>query len=360
MGNASIPATRSSTRVRGIDSIRFLCAVVVMLGHIGFLHSEPHGVGKPALIKMLIGIYNSLFNGHAAVIVFFVISGFCIHYPFRSGRSPILTSFYSRRYLRVLGPALVFYAGMRWIGKDLHSPFDMVLWSVICEVIYYTLYPALLLLRQRCSWGLLIAISTTVAIMLFLYRLQYLTHGADSYTVLRWGTWVIGLPCWLLGCWLAEQYTSFRVCTSHQIWLVRTAIYVLSVLIELLHFHTPLPPASNVFMLNFFAFAVTAWLGLEIQYAHNHEPSRFLEWAGTWSYSLYLGHVLGPTLLAGTFVALIYAKPSTHFIKLFVALAFSYGFYRLVEYPSHRLAIFVSRNFDRKKTEPSNLLAKNA
>jgi len=52
--------------------------------------------------------YGNLWNAPAAVIVFFVISGLCIHLPFaRSLESPHLGAFYSRRLLRLLIPIAV-------------------------------------------------------------------------------------------------------------------------------------------------------------------------------------------------------------------------------------------------------------
>ena len=67
------------THIRGIDAVRALCALCLVMGHFS----------GPPLLNWIerftvpgwptTGIYGSFRNGPAAVIVFFVISGFCIH-----------------------------------------------------------------------------------------------------------------------------------------------------------------------------------------------------------------------------------------------------------------------------------------
>jgi peptidoglycan/LPS O-acetylase OafA/YrhL len=73
---------QSKTRVQGLDSIRF-SALVVVLFHFGLISRSYLGTDPRGLAAVSRGILGSLFDGPAAVIVFFVISGFCIHFPFR-------------------------------------------------------------------------------------------------------------------------------------------------------------------------------------------------------------------------------------------------------------------------------------
>src|SRR5690242_18982998 len=109
-----------------------------------------------ALIK---SIWDILFCGPAAVIVFFVISGFCIHYPFRGVERLQVSSFLARRYIRIGIPALAAMGLAGWTGVQallLKSPsfaftLDAIrhvndghtglIWSLVCELIYYTCYP---------------------------------------------------------------------------------------------------------------------------------------------------------------------------------------------------------------------------
>lgn len=333
-----------SHRVMGLDSIRFLCAVIVMLGHYGLQAHEPHLHHASAPMKALIGIYNCLFNGPAAVIVFFVISGFCIHFPMRNGKPMSVLPYYTRRMLRIVPPAIVFYLILRHVVHETTALHDTILWSVFCETIYYLLYPALLWLRRRSSWQVVIGVAVAIAAVVFVVGRAQLINGDNDYIAFGNLTWIVGLPCWLLGCWLAEVYTGLGVCSPRRMWSVRAGIFLLSVALELFRFHGPLPWSSNILLLDLFTLPVLLWIGLEIRYATKHPPQPLLEWAGTWSYSLYLAHWLVPGLLQlGIFAALQQLTQSVHLLLCVWALGFSYLFYRVIELPSHRTALRVSR-----------------
>ena len=98
--------------------------------------------------------------------------------------------------------------------------------------------------------------------------------------------WLLGLPCWSLGCRLAETHPS----DSHaeislvEIWSWRLGIWALSTICSILSFHSPL--VYPFWTLNAFAFAVYLWLGKEITFHRNRPTSRVLAWAGLWTYSV--------------------------------------------------------------------------
>src|ERR1700722_18290217 len=71
------------SRVLPISSIRFVLAMWVVLSHFGIPVLREHR--SLDFLWILRAIVNTAFNGPAAVIVFFVISGFCIHFPNRKG-----------------------------------------------------------------------------------------------------------------------------------------------------------------------------------------------------------------------------------------------------------------------------------
>jgi peptidoglycan/LPS O-acetylase OafA/YrhL len=334
---------RQTGRIGGLDSIRFLCAAIVMISHIGLLNDRLRGADAKGLARIVIGIFNVLFNAPAAVIVFFVISGFCIHFPFRNGRPMSAASFLSRRFIRIVLPALIF-ALIYWAGlKEKLNPKEAVTWSVICETIYYLLYPALLHLRRRLSWTVLLGAASLSAVFLLAINASLLRSTVHTYTVLGWETWIVGLPCWLLGCLLAEKYKSFPLLSTPMMWSVRAGVYATSVLLGLIRFHLTSPLASNCILLNLFAVLIFFWIGFEIAYAAKHSPVGVLEWAGTWSYSLYLVHPLVIPTLALVGLSFLTTNKATHFLLMVIALLASYGFYLLVERPSHHLAIMAGR-----------------
>jgi peptidoglycan/LPS O-acetylase OafA/YrhL len=106
------------THIHGLDTIRFFCALWVVMGHFG-APPLPAFIDKSTLPGLLtIGIYNNLTSGPAAVIVFFVISGLCIHFPHAVTLSiPNGGTYLVRRYLRIVPPMLVAIAIAQWIAR---------------------------------------------------------------------------------------------------------------------------------------------------------------------------------------------------------------------------------------------------
>ena len=77
--------SKSEPKIRGLDAIRFVAALIVALNH-GAAPPFAEWFGRTALwSRALAGLSAVMFNGVAAVLVFFVISGFCIHYPYARG-----------------------------------------------------------------------------------------------------------------------------------------------------------------------------------------------------------------------------------------------------------------------------------
>lgn len=337
---ASHPVSNTvrSRRIGGLDTIRFVSASVVLLGHLNLLvfpNVPRHGLGKA-----LHGLHGVLFNGPAAVIVFFVVSGFCIHYPFRDARQLNVSMYLSRRLIRIGLPSLAFIAYSLWVLSSNPFTTSTVLWSIQCEIIYYCLYPLLLLAARRTSWLALIVSGYGLAFAVSLTHLQALREADNAY--IAFGselTWLIGLPTWLLGCYLAENFQKFRLPSVTRIWMLRSGVFMVSVLLRIAKFHIASPLASNCITLNLFAILVCYWIGYEIAYCSQRGINRWLESAGAWSYSIYLVHPLADAtiiLLGGH--RLMSQSEFAHLLGLAVIYAAAYLFYLLVEKPSHRFA----------------------
>jgi len=339
-------------RIRGLDSIRFLAALTVAVEH---SQLPPLTTGfDPASLpaRMVNGFYSGSISGPAAVIVFFVISGFCIHYPY-ANRPFNLLEFYSRRILRILLPLCAALLLMHRAGFPENDPdwlSGVPAWSLIAEVIYYLLYPILRLLRKRLSWLALFQISFGVA---FLFAF---TKPINNVNYPAWGdagNWLIGLPCWLLGVLLAEREghapgAAASVAPSKtRLWLLRAAIVLLAAITHNLALQLVI---GQHLTLNFFALAVYPWLVAEIAHFRRQPPWPVLEWAGQWSYSLYLIHPFGH-YLAGRLNLPNFGYLADWLIHLSFILLLSYLFFRLIEAPSHYLARAASRVF-RRPTPP--------
>jgi peptidoglycan/LPS O-acetylase OafA/YrhL len=243
-----------------LDALRGLTALYVVLHHAEWLLWSPalgaaSGVGKLGLTIAT----SSLLFGHQAVLIFFLISGFCIHHSqakrlatgaaASNGRKvlPLDLSSYAWRRARRLVPPLVlalvftaaldqvgaainpaFYAGQSpiesintsLIGVSDHSPFtllgnlvlqpslavptfgtDTPLWSLGYEFWYYALYPVLLLISLRFGIRGMVATTALVSAIALAAVLSHTLASADwAGRVLSY--WVV----WTAGALIAEAY----------------------------------------------------------------------------------------------------------------------------------------------------------
>jgi len=321
-----------SERLRGLDSIRFLCAFWVFC-----YHDVPPLVisGDSKLGWAARGLWGNLWCGPAAVIVFFIISGFCIHHPYAQfARRPRLREFYARRYLRLLPPMLAAIILGRVSGVSMAFLQVSVLWSLLAEFIYYLIYPALLALRVRLGgWRGLVLAAYVAALVVILRNPQ-----APDYPSFGPGwNWLVGLPCWLLGCELADtvQAPGGTPVSLRNIWFWRGLILLLGIGCSVLRFHAAV---GYPWSLNIFALPAVVWLHREICYHRAARPIRWIEWAGQWSYSLYLVHGPAAALFRAWFS---FVTPNLILPWMLMAgfvLVVSCLFYYAVERPSHLLA----------------------
>lgn len=337
-------------RIQGLDSIRFICALFVLFGHYGIVTDSTFFFLPKSICHYLSSAIGLIFNGPAAVIVFFVISGFCIHYSFVKTKILSLPKYYFRRLIRVGIPAMFSAVLLIFFDNPQNVLTDTVLWSVTCELIYYFIYPALLIIRSRIGILKMVLISYTIALITLLLNTHLIIIANNSYVALGKYTWIIGLPSWLLGCHLAETYNKFPTLSIENIWKIRLSIVFIAFLLRILKFHSTYLLSSNTFTLNLFAILIFFWLGLEIKYLSYKNINKPLEWAGSWSYSLYLVHPITKTFLLNIgFRSLGFGQQVDLMFYILNALLLSFIFFLLIERPSHKLAIYVSnKNFIKK------------
>jgi peptidoglycan/LPS O-acetylase OafA/YrhL len=318
-------------RVLPVSSIRFILAMWVVIGHFGIplLVEQQHG----ALLQAARFLRNNAINGPAAVIVFFVVSGFCIHFPNRAGLTVrSWKAYYARRYLRILIPMTVAVLLALPLKMQFGLFTDSILWSLLCEEIYYLIYPLLLQIRDGIGWRNLMSIAWVLAFLTLLtnpHALNYPSYGPEL-------NWVLGLPCWLLGCLLAEKMDKpARAVRTPEIWAWRFGVWVVSVGLSGLTFHTPL---RYPWTLNLFALLSYFWLSREIDYYRDPSRKPHFEGPGEASYSIYLihTHVMYFLLLLPLHEGMT-AKGEWVWHVVFLAIL-APAFYWLVERPSHRFA----------------------
>lgn len=325
--------------ISGLDSLRFIAALIVFLGHLNIQlpHFEP-------ITHALSILWANSANGPAAVIVFFCISGLVIHLPFSNNdRQVNCAEFYSRRLIRIAIPALTLLCIQIYLKMELPG----VLWSIVCELIYYGLYPALLPLSRRYGWPLLIVSSALAAVLLVVSNVDALIEFHNGYPAFGLSlTWVVGLPVWLAGAWLAENLKAFKIPKFKNIVLLRLLVVSSSIVLRIVKFHVPAPWGTNAVWLNIFAILVVYWLGKEIAWRQEHSAPNRLEGLGKWSYSLYLFHpvviFLASRIEGESFLV-------NGLTILMLGLVLSWIFYIFVERPSHILARIVGSSLRKRR-----------
>ena len=326
--------SKPTDRISGLDSIRFLCALCVFFFHQAVPMTAGPSVEGAYADPTFSGFLNNFLVGPPAVIVFFIVSGFCIHYPFAgSNRRPRWMEFYTRRFVRLLVPIIVAVPLSELVGVHLAAFHDSILWSLLAELIYYVLYPFLRAAQLRFgSWhGMVLAAFGAAFVVAATHpaALDYPSYGRNL-------NWLLGLPCWLLGCLLAESVRAAATggISTTRLWAWRTAVFGAALACNVLRFHGYV---GFPWTLDLFAVVAALWLRREITFRRRVPAPALFEWAGLWSYSLYILHLPAGALFSRLF-------PSTHYtplhwcgLVLFV-LSTCYAFYLLVERPSHFLA----------------------
>lgn len=273
-------------------------------------------------------------SGAAAVLVFFVVSGFCIHLP-NLDRQFSIRAFLVRRFLRLgiplAGASVIVYAvGVPWFQLAFGTT---VIWSLACEAIYYVMYALIAHRMNQRRWFCLFVGSLIIAGVVAVVgreNLQYATRGVVGATLL-------GLPIWISGVLMAERFG--RVKPSPK--LLRIALWlgvllggaVATVLKVKLG-------VSFAFTLTVYGILVAPWLLQNLQVP----IWRGLCFLGAFSYSLYLLHLP----LIGFFRRWAHDVGVSNMVlaDILVAvgvLASSVAFYFLIELPGHRLARYISR-----------------
>lgn len=312
-------------RVKGLDSLRFLMAVIVLVGHGALPEFEN---------KIINGIIGNSFVGVAAVMVFFILSGFVIHYPYSSGVRKInVFEFYLKRLSRIVIPALVAIIIYHYT-LDLYMG---VIWSLVCEVIYYILYPLILKFIKKIDFILLSTFAFSYGSTI-VYSLLSESYNGDFHRTGYFLTWIAGFPMWLLGVKLCILFVKLKTqklsISFSRIILFRISVLILSGVTSVLRFHFNIAYGYTLPIFSLFAFI---WLKNELIFNLNKEENKVLAYGGIFSYSIYLMHYFIMYLFLYVFNIEIHNIVYSAILILFTLFG-SWIFYILIEKPSHKFS----------------------
>lgn len=196
MTRSPAPAEVSETpdRLLALDSLRGIAAFIVMLGHCLMIPAgDPPVWITQTPLRLLI-------NGHAAVIIFLVLSGYVLSIPFWRGAPPAYPVFLLRRTCRIFLPfaAGVLFAALLYLATPTAEPglgsawfhfnwaskpvtpqvlaehllmtgraqdmwLNPIMWSLVYEMRISLVFPLLMLACRRTLPGALFAAAAFVA-----------------------------------------------------------------------------------------------------------------------------------------------------------------------------------------------------
>ena len=347
VGSVTVPNESNVNRgakaghIEGIDSVRALAALSVVLAHI--VGPELPGLLKRTVLVTTVipDLAQYIFTGHPAVIAFFVVSGFCIHYPYICKPLPILP-FWAARWIRIMVPALVAMVLAKLAKLHDYNFWDgYILWSIVCELFYYMFYPLFLWISRWMSWRtqFYLALLLSFVVVTVLGSNQY--GSAHIYGPFL--NWIVALPSWLAGCVLAETIHKQQG-RSHNVLGHRVAFWrlLVAMVASILYWATMNTGLGYYLTMNGFALLVYFWIRAEVLSRHSNKKT--LEWMGKWSYSIYLLHI--PLLLIIVQMLRLLWSDVLQLVCLPLVLYGSYWLYKKIELPAHVYARRMFRSVD--------------
>ena len=319
LATATSPSWPAEKWIPALESLRGIAAAVVVAHHI-FLQFTPDSTGFVASILRWFGAWG--------VMLFFVLSGFCIHLP-ASRKNPDAPwtvadwkSFFSRRARRLLPAYYLALAASTLLATQLTSGLinaptsrsiashillvhvwtgdfygiNQVFWSIGVEVHFYLFYPVYLALRRAVGSGRVILVLIPVALAVYFVG-SVAFHGDARLAVQK--LFITYWWQWALGAWLADIYSNpIRVKSARIVSVLRKPVVPLLALVASLALGCVDPVIAR---LHLSPWLLPPFLGLLVlSVVVQRSPIRFkaLEKVGKISYSLYLLHPLAICLAA--------------------------------------------------------------
>lgn len=358
-----------------LNGLRGLAALYVLIGHArwllweGFSEGYKHHLGDYNLFNTCLVYLLSIFSkGHIAVMLFFVLSGFVIHYStIKKGQRKLnLKEYFTRRFLRIYPPLLfcmvltllldlcgkyifgysIYFHNtpiltinqsieghLSWqtaIGNllMLQSVYTHVwgsngpLWSLMYEWWFYMLYPVMFIIYSKNRLLLYLCVS-----LLFVAASTGVLENKLASTIFNY------LLCWSLGAFLADVLLK----RLNLLWL---AVPLGICIIEFFagHYYPSIYMTAIYDTLTGFIFVALIFLLLKAKsLLFTHRVLTSFDVLGDYSYTLYVIHV--PILVLINGIVLNYtgnlmpANFTIMFLSIVLVLFIAYYAHFLTEIP---------------------------
>lgn len=358
------------TRLRYIDSLRAIAALLVLWLHVGdsFVHL---GGALPLRGAWLQGFASSIDLGRVGVVVFFLISGFVIPFSMHPAQPTPVRTFLIKRFFRIF-PAywlsIPFGALTGWwlwghefgavdflvnltLLQDLFGlrSAEGLYWTLLVELVFYGLCVTLLLTkcldkpRRLLALALLLGGVHTLAMIARWYGTPIMASTAAF--------WFLNLSIMLCGT-LYRQLVFAPTPARDRLACIGT--------IALLGYYLVVLPSAAVWAIGFERNALVAYaLGLLIFIVGTRWvriQTRLTDWLGAISYSIYLFH---PVVFM-SLLWLLSRQPvgswwrSQHLgiylaVNIVLTVAIAAAVYRCIEQPGIRLGRRLARRLQRRR-----------
>jgi len=367
----NITLNSSHHRFRQLDSLRGIAALAVYFSHyIGIL---PHRLTPHIISVTPVGM---LFNGYAAVMFFFVLSGFVLSLPYVNHDKPIsLTAFYIKRVFRIY-PVLIFaiifsvviklylydkeamaasqiwfksYWAWDWSTQNIHTIIrtffllgpnfnsrliDPPVWSLVVEIQMSSLLPFFIRIASRN--GVLLNIALLIVI-------GFLTYQSSNWA----------LSVFYMGILMAKyKDVILSAMVNWNRWVLIAIATIAYIMYDnnyvFLYTYIKLSP-DNKMLINLFGAFSSGVLMLIIMAQKN--ISRFLEhrvfiFMGNISYSFYLIHMPLLISFASIFTYRFVFSPGYIFLaSVTTAVTISYLMFITIERPFQSIGKQIAAKF---------------
>ena len=362
---SSTPPVSTQPRYKQLDSLRGLAALTVFLTH--FLGMK---AGAPLFQQLSLSPLGVLVNGNAAVMFFFVLSGFVLSLPFVDNNKPLkLTAFYTKRVFRIY-PAFMVAIIFSILLKDLlfdktamaaftgwiHNFWD---WDWNKESISETLRTFLLIgpkfndsLIDPPIWSLVIEMQISIVLPFFI---MIVSRGSVALNmglllVIVWLTYphdAWALPVFYIGILMAKYKGPLinMISSRNTILIIVAVLFAILLYNNSYEFPSLIRQIQSPFKYTWSKYLMAAggsiimMLVLARKRLSHFFEHRIFVFFGDISYSFYLIHAPILLTMASVFTNRFALSPVYIFLSAFIlAVTLSYLMFIFIEKPFQQFA----------------------